>query len=154
MAGSADHRGISLDLGASLPGARQRLCLRTRLHVSGQHDGGVRDRPITPGSPWQNGCAERLIGTLRRECLDQMVIFSEMYLRRTLSAYAAYYNQAHALGIIERCALASSRPTIWRHCRHSDLGGAASPIRPDMIFGKDSLPRISFLARDSRGGVR
>jgi transposase InsO family protein len=55
---------------------------------------GIRDRPICPGSPWQNGCAERLIGTLRRECLDQVVIFSEMHLRRVLSAYAAYYNQA------------------------------------------------------------
>jgi len=50
---------------------------------------GIRDRPISPGSPWQNGCAERLIGTLRRECLDQVVIFSEMHLRRVLSAYAA-----------------------------------------------------------------
>jgi len=55
---------------------------------------GIRDRPISPGSPWQNGCAERLIGTLRRECLDRVVIFSEMHLRRILSAYAAYYNQA------------------------------------------------------------
>ena len=54
----------------------------------------IRDRPISPGSPWQNGCAERLIDTLRRECLDQVVIFSEMHLRRVLSAYAAYYNQA------------------------------------------------------------
>ena len=35
---------------------------------------GIRDRPISPGSPWQNGIVERLIGTLRRECLDQMVI--------------------------------------------------------------------------------
>ena len=54
---------------------------------------GIRDRPITPASPWQNGIAERLIGTLRRECLDQMVIFSEPHLRRILSAYMAYYNQ-------------------------------------------------------------
>jgi transposase InsO family protein len=54
---------------------------------------GIRDRPISPGLPWQNGYAERLIGTLRRECLDQVVIFSEMHLRRILSAYAAYYNQ-------------------------------------------------------------
>ena len=50
--------------------------------------------PISPGSPWQNSCAERLIGTLRHECLDRVVIFSEMHLRRILSAYAAYYNQA------------------------------------------------------------
>ena len=55
---------------------------------------GIRDRPTSPGSPWQNGCAERLIGTLRRECLDQMLIFGERHLRRVLSAYAAYYNQA------------------------------------------------------------
>jgi len=55
---------------------------------------GIRDRPISPGSPWQNGIAERFIGTLRRECLDQVLIFSEMHLRRVLSAYAAYYNRA------------------------------------------------------------
>jgi transposase InsO family protein len=55
---------------------------------------GIRDRPIAPGSPWQNGIAERFIGSLRRECLDQVVIFSEMHLRRILSAYATYYNRA------------------------------------------------------------
>ncbi len=54
---------------------------------------GIRDRPITPRSPWQNGIAERLIGTLRRECLDQIVVFGEAHLRQIL-AYAAYYNQA------------------------------------------------------------
>ncbi len=55
---------------------------------------GIRDRPIAPGSPWQNGVAERLIGTLRRECLDHLVIFGEAHLRHVLSAYAAYYNQS------------------------------------------------------------
>jgi transposase InsO family protein len=55
---------------------------------------GIRDRPISCGSPWQNGIAERLIGTLRRECLDQILIFGEAHLRRSLSSYAAYYNQA------------------------------------------------------------
>ena len=55
---------------------------------------GIRDRPISPQSPWQNGHAERLIGTLRRECLDQVVIFGEAHLRRILSTYATYYNQA------------------------------------------------------------
>ena len=38
---------------------------------------GIRDRPISPGSPWQNPYVERLIGTVRRECLDRMLIFGE-----------------------------------------------------------------------------
>ena len=54
---------------------------------------GIRDRPISP-APWQNGHAERLIGTVRRECLDRMLIFGESHLRRVLGLYAAYYNQA------------------------------------------------------------
>lgn len=54
---------------------------------------GIRDRPISPGSPCQNGIAERLIGTLRRECLDHVVVFGEQHLRHVLSAYAAFYNQ-------------------------------------------------------------
>ena len=55
---------------------------------------GIRDRPVTPRSPWQNGVAERLIGTLRRECLDHIIVFGEAHLRQILAAYAAYYNQA------------------------------------------------------------
>jgi transposase InsO family protein len=53
---------------------------------------GIRDKPIAPGSPWQNGYAERLIGTIRRECLDHLMVFGEAHLRRTLREYAAYYN--------------------------------------------------------------
>jgi len=55
---------------------------------------GIRDRPISPRSPWQNAIAERLIGTLRRECLDHLLILGEAHLRRVLSSYATYYNQA------------------------------------------------------------
>jgi transposase InsO family protein len=55
---------------------------------------GIRDRPTSPGSPWQNGYVERLIGTVRRECLDRMLIFGESHLRRVLALYAVYYNQA------------------------------------------------------------
>jgi transposase InsO family protein len=54
---------------------------------------GIRDRPISPRSPWQNPYIERLIGTVRRECLDRMLIFGEAHLRLTLSSYAAYYNK-------------------------------------------------------------
>jgi transposase InsO family protein len=53
---------------------------------------GIRDRPIAPRSPWQNPCVERLIGTIRRDCLDHMLIFGEQHLRRVLALYALYYN--------------------------------------------------------------
>jgi transposase InsO family protein len=54
---------------------------------------GIRDRPISPRSPWQNAYAERLIGTLRRDCLDHVLIFGERHLRRTLTLYSSYYNE-------------------------------------------------------------
>ncbi len=53
---------------------------------------GIRDRPIAPASPWQNGFAERLIGSIRRECLDHIVVLSEAHLRQILLSYARYYN--------------------------------------------------------------
>ena len=45
---------------------------------------GIRDRPTAPRSPWQNGYCERLIGSIRRECLDHVVIFGEQHLRHVL----------------------------------------------------------------------
>jgi transposase InsO family protein len=53
---------------------------------------GIRDKPIAPASPWQNGFAERLIGSIRRECLDHILVLGEAHLRRILNSYADYYN--------------------------------------------------------------
>ena len=55
---------------------------------------GIRDHPTSPRSPWQNGYAERLIGSIRRECLDHVVVFGERHLRHVLSCYIEYYNGA------------------------------------------------------------
>jgi transposase InsO family protein len=63
---------------------------------------GIRDRPIGPGSPLQNGIAERLIGTLRRECLDQFVVLGEAHVQRVLAAYSAYYNRTRTHLALER----------------------------------------------------
>ena len=52
----------------------------------------IRDKPIAPASPWQNGFVERLIGSIRRECLDHVIIRGEAHLRRILRSYAMYYN--------------------------------------------------------------
>src|SRR5258705_412467 len=56
---------------------------------------GIRDRPTSPRSPWQNGYAERLIGSIRRECLDHVVVFGERHLRHVLRSYLKYYNRTH-----------------------------------------------------------
>jgi transposase InsO family protein len=54
---------------------------------------GIRDRPTSPRSPWQNPYVERLIGTLRRDCLDHALIFGEWDLQRVLTLYSLYYNE-------------------------------------------------------------
>lgn len=53
---------------------------------------GIRDGPTAARSPWQNVHVERLIGSVRREGLDHLIIFNEAHLRRVLRAYAGYYN--------------------------------------------------------------
>src|SRR4030088_779521 len=55
---------------------------------------GIRDRPTSPHSPWQNGYAERLISSIRRECLDHVVVFGERHLCHLLLSYMKYYNEA------------------------------------------------------------
>jgi hypothetical protein len=53
----------------------------------------IRDKPISAASPWQNCFAKRLIGSIRRECVDHVVVLGEQHLRRVLHSYARYYNE-------------------------------------------------------------
>ena len=55
---------------------------------------GIRDRPIAPASPWQNCFVERLIGSIRRECVDHNIVLGQAHLYRILKSYARYYNRA------------------------------------------------------------
>lgn len=54
---------------------------------------GLREVLIAPRSPWQNGYAERFIGSLRRECLDHIIAINELQLLRVVRSYVAYYNR-------------------------------------------------------------
>jgi transposase InsO family protein len=54
---------------------------------------GIRDRPISFHLPWQNGYVERLIGSIRRECTDHLIVFNAEHLRRILAKYATYHNE-------------------------------------------------------------
>ena len=53
----------------------------------------IREAVIAPWSPWQNPYAERVIGSIRRECLDHVVVIGERHLRGILSKYVDYYNR-------------------------------------------------------------
>jgi transposase InsO family protein len=53
---------------------------------------GVEEVLTAPGAPWQNAYCERLIGSIRRECLDHVVVLNERHLLRVLRSYASYYH--------------------------------------------------------------
>jgi transposase InsO family protein len=85
---------------------------------------GIRDKPIAPASPWQNSFAERLIGSIRRECVDHVVVLGEAHLRRILQTYACYYNKIRTHRSLNKDAPASRpvQPT-GSIKSHSILGG-------------------------------
>jgi putative transposase len=55
---------------------------------------GIGEVLSSPSSPWQNPYAERLIGSIRRECLDHVIVLGERHLRRVLAGYITYYHQS------------------------------------------------------------
>ena len=83
---------------------------------------GIRDKPTAPASPWQNGYAERLIGSIRRECGDHLIVLGEAHLRRILEIYAHYYNDirthrslnkdAPISRLVQRAGIISSCPIL------------------------------------------
>jgi transposase InsO family protein len=85
---------------------------------------GIRDRPISLRSPWQNPYAERFIGTLRRECLDHVLIFGERHLLRILSLYSTYHNQS-------RTHLALSKDAPIRRA----VQGSGTVVATPILFG-------------------
>jgi hypothetical protein len=82
---------------------------------------GIRYRPTAPHSPWQKGHVERLIGSIRRESLDHLIVVGEAHLRRVLKNYASYYKQ------VQTHLLLDKNPPDFR--RPQELGRiAAMPI--------------------------
>jgi transposase InsO family protein len=65
---------------------------------------GVEEILIAPRSPWQNAYVERFIGSLRRECLDHVLLLNEQHCRRILAGYARYYNRSRTHLALEKDA--------------------------------------------------
>src|SRR3990172_4032617 len=68
------------------------------------HGLGVREVLIAARSPWQNPFVERLIGSIRRECLDHVIVLDEKHLRRILRDYLAYYHDSRTHLALEKDA--------------------------------------------------
>jgi transposase InsO family protein len=73
---------------------------------------GICDHPTAFRSPWQNGYAERVIGSIRRECLDHVIVLNEAHLRRLLAEYAVYYNNERTHRSLNKDA-PNGRPIEW-----------------------------------------
>jgi transposase InsO family protein len=85
---------------------------------------GVRDKSTAPGSPWQNGFAERLIGSIRRECLDHIIVLGEVHLRKLLQSYARYYNDIRTHRSLDKDAPVTRQiQRIGSIKSHAILGG-------------------------------
>ena len=107
---------------------RDRDCVYGAVVIQRLRAMGIRDRPISPRSPWQNGYSERLIGSIRRECLDHVVVFSERHLRHLLNSYQKYYNEART-----HLSLGRADPAC-RSDHRSHAGGAGFGRTAPSIF--------------------
>src|SRR6202049_5270655 len=129
---------------------------------------GIRDKPIAPASPWQNCFAERLIGSIRRECLDHIIVLGAEHLRRILKNYADYYNGAseHPSGYVidekRFCWLGCDPAGYFGFCRaRSVMDFAANVVRAERakIQGPsdrgwmDSISPASAASRSVLGAI-
>src|SRR6478672_4610241 len=119
----SDHASMRLEAGP-------RYLIRDRDGAYGEvfirrvRSMGIRDRPTSPCSPWQNACAERLIGSIRRECLDHVVVFGERHLRHVLLSYMNYYNETRThLSLDKDAPLSRTVQRAGRILRLPILGG-------------------------------
>ena len=81
---------------------------------------GIKQVVISRLSPWQNGYCERVIGSIRRDCLDHIIVLSDRHLRRVLKEYFAYYHESRT-----HLGLAKDAP-ISRPVQNSDAGPMVS----------------------------
>jgi putative transposase len=83
----------------------------------------IQEVPTAARSPWQNPFAERLIGSIRRNCLDHVIVLSERHLRRILTRYFAYYHHTRT-----HLSLTKDAPD-GRPVEPPELLGSIVPIR-------------------------
>src|SRR5260221_2353057 len=125
---------MARDHGESVAAARRRVLARPRrLRAM-----GIRDKPIAPASPWQNGFVERLIGSIRRECVDHIIVLGETRLRRILKSYARYYNETRTHLALDKDARVSRPAQRTGVVRSLAILGMCAPR------GQNRYKRVQF----------
>ena len=105
----------------------------------------IRDHPTGPRSPWQNGHVERLIGSIRRESLDHIIVFGEAHLVAVLKDYTSYYNEVRAYVSLEKDA-----PDF----RRTQKIGRIAVVARSSVLGYSARPPVPLgLARRVLGGI-
>jgi putative transposase len=85
---------------------------------------GIEEVLTAPRSPWQNPYVERLIGSIRRDCLNHFVILNARHLKRILASYFVYYHGSRThLGLDKQCPIPRQVSSIGRIIAISQLGG-------------------------------
>src|SRR5215472_13603499 len=109
---------------------------------------GIRDKPIAPASPWQNGFVERLIGSIRRECVDHIIVLSEAHLRRILKFYARYDSETRTHLALDKDAPVSRPFQRTGVVRSLGIPGrTSSPLRPSLSSRYTQRPRYGSKSR-------
>src|SRR5262245_302723 len=116
------------------------LVFRQRLRAM-----GIRDKPTAPRSPWQNPYVERLIGTIRRECLDRMIVFGEAHLRRILAGMPRIIMNRAFIARWTRMPHSAGRLSTSASSHHSLSSAPSSPILQNLIFGTHSRLTLNVL---------
>jgi transposase InsO family protein len=87
---------------------------------------GIEEVLTAPRSPWRNPFAERLVGSVRRECLDHVIVLGERHLHRILKSYFAYYHRPRTHLSLSKDAPVprpAHPPTIGKIVEQSEVGG-------------------------------
>jgi transposase InsO family protein len=103
-----------------------------------------------PRSPWQNAYVERVIGSIRRECLDHIVIFNERHLRRVLSSYVDYYQRTRTHLSLDKDCPDSRRASRADRSKPSSVMRNSRPKSP-LAWGATIRAGIRRLAQHYQG---
>ena len=112
---------------------------------------GIRDKPTAPASPWQNGFAERLIGSIRRECVDHIIVLGEVHLRRILKSYAAITTTSERIDPWTKMRRSLAKFSESEASNHTPSSADFTTTTPELKFSVHTTTGIPLLWRGDRG---